>query len=154
MATLLGETAKYDQVAQGIEQEGIAFHPVPSGTADLLVVILDTPRHAVMHDPTDITLVDTHPESYRGAHHVHPVVDEIVLGLFPLGGQEAGVVGDRLDIIHRQLIGQLGRIVAAHAINDTALLPVPPDEMDDGGDLLFLVKPSAYREGDVRAVER
>ena len=63
------------------------------------------------------------------------------------------MVGDRLDIIHRQLIGQLGRIVAAHAINDTALLPVPPDEMDDGGDLLFLVKPSAYREGDVRAVE-
>lgn len=83
-----------------------------------------------------------------------PVVDEVVLGLFPLGGQEAGVVGDRLDIIHRQLIGQLGRIVAAHAIDDTALLPVPPDEMDDGGDLLFLVKPSAYREGDVRAVER
>ena len=144
MATLLGETAKYDQVAQGIEQEGIAFHPVPSGTADLLVV---------MHDPTDITLVDTHPESYRGAHHVHPVVDEIVLGLFPLGGQEAGVVGDRLDIIHRQLIGQLGRIVAAHAIDDTALLPVPPDEMDDGGDLLFLVKSPAYREGDIRAVE-
>ena len=154
MATLLGETAKYDQVAQGIEQEGIAFHPVPSGTADLLVVVLDTPRHAVMHDPADIALVDTHPESYRGTHHVHPVVDEVVLGLFPLGGQEAGVVGDRLDIIHRQLIGQLGRIVAAHAIDRTALLPVPPDEMDDGGDLLFLVKPSAYREGDVRAVER
>ena len=153
MATLLGETAKYDQVAQGIEQEGIAFHPVPSGTADLLVVVLDTPRHAVMHDPADIALVDTHPESYRGAHHVHPVVDEIILGLFPLGGQEAGVVGDRLDIIHRQLIGQLGRIVAAHAIDDTALLPVPPDEMDDGGDLFFLVKPPAYREGDVRAVE-
>ena len=66
LATLLGETAKYDQVAQGIEQEGIAFHPVPSGTADLLVVVLDTPRHAVMHDPADIALVDTHPESYRG----------------------------------------------------------------------------------------
>ena len=147
MATLLGETAKYDQVAQGIEQEGIAFHPVPSGTADLLVVILDTPRHAVMHDPTDITLVDTHPESYRGAHHVHPVVDEIVLGLFPLGGQEAGVVGDRLDIIHRQLIGQLGRIVAAHAIDDTALLPVPPDEMDDGGSFLLFVQSPADSQG-------
>lgn len=79
-----------------------------------------------MHDPADIALVDTHPESYRGTHHVHPVVDEVVLGLFPLGGQEAGVVGDRLDIIHRQLIGQLGRIVAAHAIDDTALLPGAP----------------------------
>ena len=45
-----------------------------------------------MHDPADIALVDTHPESYRGTHHVHPVVDEVVLGLFPLGGQEAGVV--------------------------------------------------------------
>ena len=64
------------------------------------------------------------------------------------------MVGDRLDIIHRQLIGQLGRIVAAHAIDDTALFPVLTDEMDDGGDLLFLVKPPAYREGNVRTVER
>lgn len=63
------------------------------------------------------------------------------------------MVGDRLDIIHRQLIGQLGRIIAAQAIDDTALLPVFADEMDDGGDLLFLVKPPAYREGDVRTVD-
>ncbi len=54
-----------------------------------------------MYYPADIALVDTHAESYRGANHVHPVVDEIVLRLFPLGGLHAGVIGDGLDVIQR-----------------------------------------------------
>lgn len=92
-----------------------------------------------MYNPADIAFVDSHTESNRCADNVYPVVDKIILCLFAHRGRKSGMIGGCLDPVGRKLFSQFFRTVPAHAVDDTALLSVCMDEMDDGGRFLFLV---------------
>ena len=87
LPALLGETSKHDQVAQRIEKQRVAPQAIPARPSDLLIIILDASRHVVMDDPAHVAFIDAHPESDRGAYHIHTVVDKVVLGFLAKRGR-------------------------------------------------------------------
>ena len=84
LPALFCKTAVLDEVSYRIEQERVALQPVPPGTSDLLVIVLDASRHIVMDNPTDIAFINSHTEGYSRADNLYAVIDEIVLRLLPL----------------------------------------------------------------------
>ena len=65
--------------------------------------------------------VDTHPKSDGGHDHLHVLVEELVL---PVGAQLAvqpGVIGDGLDAVGAEHVGQLFGGLAVQRIDDPAL---------------------------------
>jgi len=147
LSAFFGKTAEDKQVAYRIEQQGVAFHSVASGTAYFLVVVLDTSGHIIMYDPTHIAFIYSHPEGNGCTDHVYPVVDKIILCLFALNRRESGMIGNGLDPVRREFFCQVLCTVPAHAVNDPALMAVGMDEMDDGGSFLLFVQSPADSQG-------
>lgn len=84
-----------------------------------------------MDDEPHVGLVDTHAESDRGDDHVGALHQEIVLILGARGRIHARMIGQRLDAVGHQQLGQFLDLLAAQTIDDAAAPLLLLDEADD-----------------------
>ena len=108
-----------------------------------------------MDDVAHVGLVDAHAEGDRGDNHLDALHQEIVLIGGARRGVHPGVVGPRADAVGHQQFGELLDLLAAQAVDDTALALVLLDEADDlaidvvlGTDLVVEVRPVERRLED------
>ena len=97
---------------------GVAVAP---GPPELLVVGLDRGRQVDMDDVAHVRLVDAHAEGDGRDHDDAGLGDEAVEPLAPDVGIHAGVVGERLVTLARELAGRLLALGARQAVDDAAL---------------------------------
>ena len=107
-----------------------------------------------MDHPADITFINTHTEGNRCTDNIYPVMNKVILCLFPLLGRQSRVIGGCLDLEQRQFFGQHFCVTSFHAIDDSALVTMLADKMDDRFDLLFLVESAADCKRQIWPVER
>ena len=75
-----------------------------------------------MDDEPHVGLVDAHAESIGGHHHLHPVVEEIVLILPPGVRIQFCVVGCRPDAAALQQLHRLVHLPGGAAIHDARMI--------------------------------
>ena len=75
-----------------------------------------------MDDEPHIGLVDAHAKGVGGHHHLHPVVEEIILIPAAGVGVQLGVVGRRPDAPALQQAGSLIHLFCGAAIDDTGVI--------------------------------
>ena len=121
-------------------------------TPGLLVVALETLRHIVVDDVAHIGLVYTHTEGDGSDDDVDTLFDEGILVLSTLLGVEPCMVGQSLDPISLEHLGEVHHLRTAHAVDDPTLLGVAEDEADDLP--LHLRSLGLYLIEEVRSVER
>ena len=103
-----------------------------------------------MDDEADVGLVDAHAEGDGRDDHLDVLHEETVLVLGAGLRVQAGVVGEGLDAVDGQQLGQLLHLLAAEAVDDAGLAGVLADETDD---VLLGVHLVADLVVEVRAVE-
>ena len=104
---------------------------VPPRATGLLVVALQALRDVVMDHEADVWLVDPHPEGYRRHDDIDALVEKRILRLIPHLALDPGVVGERLDVVGPEHLSKVLHLLAAHAVDDPALVVVLLDEADD-----------------------
>ena len=75
-----------------------------------------------MDDEPHVGLVDAHAKGIGGHHHLHPVVEEIVLILPPGVRIQLGVVGRRPDAAALQQLHRLVHLPGGAAIHDARMI--------------------------------
>ena len=127
----LHELLELVQVLAGIEGDALALAPVTAGTAGLLVVTLQTLGDIIMDDKPHIGLVDTHTEGDGRYNHVNILAQESVLIVAAHRALHACMIGQRLDIVEAQHLGQFLDLLAAQAVDNARFALVGLDELDD-----------------------
>ena len=83
-----------------------------------------------MYDKPYIRLVDTHAESYCSHYDINLLMQKCIL-VFRTGlTVHAGVIGQRLDIVHLQHFSQFFHFFTAQAVDDTGFALVILDKLD------------------------
>ena len=103
-----------------------------------------------MDDETDVGLVDAHAEGDGRDDHLDVLHEEAVLVLGAGFRVQAGVIGEGLDAVDGEQLGQFLHLLAAQAVDDAGLAGVLADEADD---VLLGVHLVADLVVEVRAVE-
>ena len=108
------------------QQETMGGQTVPSGPADLLVVVVDAPGQVVMDDKPDIGLVDPHAEGDRRHDDPDIVAAEALLVLGALLLRQTRMVG--ADGIALPLEGgvEIVRLPAGGAVDDARFVRILP----------------------------
>ena len=118
-------------VCIAVVSDAESLSAVPPRSTGLLVVALQALRDVVMDHEADVRLVDPHPESYRRHDDIDALVEERILRLIPHLALDPGVVGECLDVVGPEHLGEVLHLLAAHAVDDPALVVVLLDEADD-----------------------
>ena len=84
LTTVLSKSAKRDNITHLIEQNGFTRQTVSTSTSYLLIIILDTFRHVIMHNKTHITFVYTHTKSYCSTNDINLIINESLLNTVSL----------------------------------------------------------------------
>ena len=105
----------------GKEQAAMGLFPVPPGAARLLVVAFDIFRHMVMQHKADIGFVDPHAKGIGDHHDPGPVIDEVLLVLFPFPIREPGMIAGGGDLALPQVIANRFHRFPGGAVDNTAL---------------------------------
>ena len=104
-----------------VQQDAAGGRPVPARPARLLVVALHVLGHIVVDDIPDIGLVDAHAEGVGGHHHLHPVVEEVLLVPLPLlWGQASVIPGGGYPPLAEE-VAHLLHILPGGTVDDAAL---------------------------------
>lgn len=137
-------------VVEAVEGQGVGGQPVAAGAADLLIVALDVVGHVGVADEAHVRLVDAHAEGDGGGHH-HPVLlQEPVLVRHPRRLVEAGMVGQGVEPVLPEGLGQLLGALARRAVDDPALrAPVLQEPLNLPGRVVLGLE----GQPDVRPVE-
>ena len=84
-----------------------------------------------MDDKSHIRLVNAHAKGDGGHDHVNILAQEGVLVGAARLAFHTGMVGQGLDIVQPEHLGQFLHLFTAQAVNDTRLALVGLDELDD-----------------------
>ena len=114
-----------------VKGQTVTLAAVAPGTTRLLIIPFERLGNVVMDDEPHVGLVDTHAESDRGDDHVGALHQEIVLILGARGRIHARMIGQRLDAVGHQQLGQFLDLLAAQTIDDAAAPLLLLDEADD-----------------------
>ena len=148
----LHELVELAQVLIAVEGQADALPTVATGTAGLLVVALQRLGDVVVDDEAHVGLVDAHAEGDGGHDDVDVLHQELVLGLSTGVRVETGVVGQGLDLVGTQDLGQLLHLFPRQTVDDAALIGVLLDELDDV--LVNVLRLRAHLVVQVRTVKR
>ena len=146
----LHELLQFLDVLVAVVGDAKAFLPVAARPAGFLIITLDALGDVVMDDEPDVGLVDAHAEGDGGDDHLDVLHQEAVLVLRAGFRVQAGVVGEGLDAVDGQQLGQFLHLLAAQAVDDAGLAGVLADEADD---VLLGIDLVADLVVEVRAVE-
>jgi hypothetical protein len=127
----LEELLQLLDVLVAVEGDAFAFAAIAPAATGFLVVALQALGDVVVDHEAHIGLVDAHAEGDGGHDHVHVLHQEAVLVAGALRGVHAGMVGQGLDAVHHEGLGDLLHLFAAEAIDDAAAAPVLFHEADD-----------------------
>lgn len=120
VAAILGELGQLNDVAVGIEQQGVGREAVAAGASDFLIESLHVFGRVVMDDESDVGFVDAHAEGDGGADDLGAVVDEVLLNSCAFIGGHAGVVGVCHDVPFAEFVGNSFGRLAGKAVYNSA----------------------------------
>src|SRR5690606_9033802 len=98
-----------------------SFQSISSGTAGLLVIILDGLWNVIMNYKTNVWLIDSHPEGDGGNDHLYILAEELILPLGPQLAVETCVVSNGLDSIRSKYLRKFFCCLPVECVNDPAL---------------------------------
>ncbi len=123
LASVLDQPAAERQVARAHEQEPDGVLPVASRAADLLVVGLDRPGRAQVHDGADVGPVDAHPEGVGAGDDLQSALGEVALDAVAGGAGEPGVIGGGAPAPGRQALRLRLGALARRRVHDGPAAP-------------------------------
>ena len=127
----LHELFEFLDILVTVKGQTVTLAAVASRTTRLLIIPFERLGNVVMDDEPHVGLVDTHAESDRGDDHIGALHQEIVLILGARGRIHARMIGQRLDAVGYQQLGQFLDLLAAQTIDDAAAPLLLLDEADD-----------------------
>ena len=92
LTTILSKSAKCDNITHLIEQNCFTRQTVSTSTSYLLIIILDTFRHVIMHDKTHIAFVYTHAKGYCSTNDINLIIYESFLDTVSFKGRQPSMV--------------------------------------------------------------
>ena len=107
-----------------------------------------------MDDKAHILLVDSHSEGDSRHHDVDAVMNEVLLHPVALLHRQSGMIDTRRYPVPAQLLRQLIGHVARQAIDDSALMRMPPDDIQNHLKPLPGSIAALHVQTEVRTVER
>ena len=119
---LVDEKADGAHIRAGIQQGTPGGLTVAPGASGLLIIAFQVLRHIIMDDEPHVGLVDAHAKGIGGHHHLHTVIEEIVLILPPGVRIQLGVVGCRPDAAALQQLHRLVHLPGGAAIHDARMI--------------------------------
>ena len=145
------EFLEFLDILVAVEGEAVTLATITTGTTRLLIVALERLGNIVVNHIAHVGLVDTHTEGNRSDNNIDTLHEEVILILGACGGIHTGMIGTGFDAVCHQEFGQLLDLLAAEAVDDTALSLVLLDVEDD---IVVHVALGANFVVEIRAVER
>ena len=127
----LHEFLQLIQVLAGIEGDALAFAAITSRASRLLIIALKALGNVVVDDKSHIGLVNAHAEGDGRHNDVHILAEEGILVSTTHGTLHTGMVGQRLDVVEPQHLGEFLYLLAAQAIDDARLPFICLDKFDN-----------------------
>ena len=115
------ELVEFLHILFGVEGNALSLSPITAGTTGLLVVALQALGNVVVDNKAHVGLVYAHAESDSGNNDIPLLHQELVLILGAHLVVQASVVGQSLDAVELQQLGQVLHLLAGEAIDDAAL---------------------------------
>ncbi len=134
-----------------VEGQAVALTTITTGTTRLLVVTFERLGNVVVNHIAHIGFVDTHTEGDRCHNNIDTLHEEVILIRRTRGGIHTGMVGTGFDAVGYEQLGQLLDLLAAQAVDNTALTLVLLDVEDN---IVVHIALGADFVVEVRAVER
>ena len=101
------------QVFGRIERHTEAFTTVTAGTPGLLIIAFERLGHVIVNHKPHIGLVDAHAKGYGGHNHVDLFKQKRILVGTAGSRIHAGMIGQRLDVVDPEHLGQFLDSLAA-----------------------------------------
>ncbi|EGY01901.1 hypothetical protein AZA_54302 [Nitrospirillum viridazoti Y2] len=143
--------AQHDHILQAVQHQGVGGQAIAAGAAGFLIIGFQAFGRVHVHDESDVGLVDAHAEG-DGRHHHHALaLDEAVLVGLAHRRVQAGMIGQGVQPLVLQPVGQRLHPGARQAIDDARVLRmVAADEVQQLPALIVLGR---HAIGDVGPVE-
>ncbi len=127
-ALFIDEVDLLGHIAGAEKQYAFSRQTVAPGPACLLIIALQIFRQIIMHNETDVRLIDAHSERDGCGDHADIVAQERFLMFCALCGCETSVIRFRADAIFVKIARQRIGALATRAINDAAVVRPAADE--------------------------
>ena len=112
-----------------IESNALSLASITSGTSGFLIIAFEALGNIVVDDKAHVGLVNAHSKGNGGNNHIHLFHQELVLVLGTHLVVQPRMIGQRLDAVELQQLGQVLHLLAREAIDNAALPFVLPHKL-------------------------